>query len=636
MSSDLFDGPTQYAGAEFRPGRRIGQFELESPLGRGGMGQIWKARDVDGNRDVALKFLPPEFRGNADAMDQVRAAFQVVHALHHQHICPIHTLSSDPAAGPYLVIGYVPGVTLSEYRRLYVARHGSFPVEQAVRVLMPVAEALDYAHAKGVIHRDVKPQNVLIVHDDLVVRDVQLIDFGLAAEIRSSLTRHTNARSRDTAGTLAYMAPEQCRGKRREQDGRTDQYSLAVVAYGLLAGYLPFEADDEFALIHAILQEEPEPIPELRPEENSILLKALAKPKGSRFDQCGQFLRQMGDTSSGVGFSPPIPSIPVSQGEQPFLKPASTRQVVASGSDSKRSAVETDAEILGKARASFAECERRLSAGISPVDYLKEVATDRFWLWMKLATPPAPEVMMLVASCYRHGVVAFQNSVEAVKMFRRCAELGNAAAMNSVGTSFETGSGVKQDRAEAIKWYRQAASLGYAVAMNNLGLAYFYGNGVTQDREEGLRWYTEAAKRGCGIAMNNLGVAYSGPDSTADDYVRAVSWYRKAAELGCPIAINNLGLAFDSGHGVPVDHVEAFKCYRAAADLGCSTAMMNLGYCYEEGHGVSGPDFEMALQSYRRAADCGNPEGEAAVSRLKGTSGWLQRLFRNSSPAGTQ
>ena len=297
------DQPTLFSGAEraaaLRAGAAIGGFTLRAKLGRGGMGEVWQAWDEMGDRPVVLKLVPPELQHFDDAMTRVKSSFQVVQSLQHQHICPLYVLGKDPYVGWYVVMKFIDGQTLSSYRSTYVARHGSFPVEQVVKVLRPVAQALDYAHSQRVIHRDIKPQNILIVGD---AKDVQLVDFGLAAEIRTTVSRYTQVQL-DTSGTRPYMAPEQWKG--RGQDARTDQYALALVAYELLAGHLPFESADFEILRACALNDPPEPIEGMADSVNRALLVGLAKQRGERFETCCEFI----DALTRSGSREPTPGV---------------------------------------------------------------------------------------------------------------------------------------------------------------------------------------------------------------------------------------------------------------------------------------------------------------------------------------
>ena len=270
----------------------IGGFRLESKLGRGGMGEVWKAWDPTAERFVVVKLVPSDVQNAEEEMARVKETFARVHDLQHQHVCPLYLLGNDPQRGYFVVMKFIDGQTLSAYRRTYVARHGSFPLEQVIRVLGPVADALDYAHAHKVIHRDIKPQNILVVGD---ADDVQIVDFGLAAQIQTSLSRVSQVRM-DTSGTRPYMAPEQW--KAGFQDARTDQYSLGVVAYELLSGCLPFESPDFDILRACVLNDPPEQLADQPQNVDRAIARALAKRREERFGTCREFVQSLLSSSS--------------------------------------------------------------------------------------------------------------------------------------------------------------------------------------------------------------------------------------------------------------------------------------------------------------------------------------------------
>jgi formylglycine-generating enzyme required for sulfatase activity len=307
------------------PGVMIGNFQLQSLLGRGGMGEVWKAWDTKAERPVVLKLVPRELQRAVEEMARVRDTFRRVHALQHEHICPLYLLDEDPRFGWYLVMKFIDGQTLSSYRATYAALHGSFPVEQVVKVLGPVAEALDYAHGHKVIHRDIKPQNILVEGD---ADDVQVVDFGLAAEIRTTVSRYTQVQM-ETSGTRPYMAPEQWKGQ--IQDARTDQFALAVVAYELLAGHLPFESPDFDILRTCVLNDPPEGIEDQPEPVNRALLVGLGKRRQERFGSCVELVRAI----EGGGVSAPVSVAPPAK---PVGKPAEQFQAEAPASPAAASA----------------------------------------------------------------------------------------------------------------------------------------------------------------------------------------------------------------------------------------------------------------------------------------------------------
>lgn len=292
--------PTLAPGDE---GRKLGKYQLVRKLGRGGMGEVWLARDTVAKIDVALKFLPLELRRSEDAQEQLSDSYRRVHGLHHPHICAVKDLILDPVIGYFLVMDYFEGVTLSKYRKDYLKQHGSFPIAELVRVLTPVADALDYAHSQNLLHRDIKPGNILISADGSRVR---VIDFQLATEIRATLSRYTNTQF-DTSGTYPYMAPEQFRGSHATP--ATDQYALAMTAYETLAGQLPFETLG-WDMWKSIVTDPQTTLPEiggLDPQAHAALSRVLGVDPKQRAASCKAFVTLLTQKATAAQ-RPPEPS----------------------------------------------------------------------------------------------------------------------------------------------------------------------------------------------------------------------------------------------------------------------------------------------------------------------------------------
>ncbi len=283
MDKSIGDGPTMRPKDErgrgaFAPGDVIaGRYVVERMLGEGGMGIVYQCLDKVGGVSVAVKCLPPEVSRNADEMDDIRANYRLVADLHHPNIAGVRTLELDESTDDYyLVMDLARGTSLKRWMR----RNPQATMEAKLAILRQVAAALDYAHAQKVIHRDVKPENVMVDDEGIV----KVLDFGLAAQIRSSQSR-TSAAVTSRGGTPGYKSPEQWRGKPQREPA--DVYSFGVMAYWMFAGELPFDGDDPVVLGHAVLTEPVEPIAGLPARMNAALAKALAKQPEERFTSCG-------------------------------------------------------------------------------------------------------------------------------------------------------------------------------------------------------------------------------------------------------------------------------------------------------------------------------------------------------------
>jgi serine/threonine-protein kinase len=288
------------------------QYLIESEVGRGGMAVVYRATDIRLHRTVAIKVLPPDVAFNADVRARFIREAQTAAPLNHPNIVPIYAVDEkDGGSLVYFVMAFVDGESLG----VRLAREGAWPIDRTVRVLRDVADALAYAHARGVVHRDIKPDNILI---DRASGRPMVTDFGIAraAAGESRLTVTGVA-----VGTPAYMSPEQALGE-REIDGRSDLYSLAVVGYHMLAGDTPFKASNTPAMLVKHVSERPRPIRERRPEVPKYLAvaidRALAKKPEDRFADAAEFR----DALDGAVAPPPHGRRLSTAALQPPLVPA--------------------------------------------------------------------------------------------------------------------------------------------------------------------------------------------------------------------------------------------------------------------------------------------------------------------------
>jgi eukaryotic-like serine/threonine-protein kinase len=281
------------------PGSTILHFTVLEKLGEGGMGVVYKARDTRLDRIVALKFLSPHLTASeADRTRFIQEA-RAAASLSHPSVCSIiDILESDTR--PFIVMEFVDGTTL----------HKLLPVQsvdQAITFVSRIGEALQAAHAAGIVHRDIKTENIMVTSDGRV----KVMDFGLA-RIRNSMSM---TRSGSTVGTLAYMAPEQMQGG--AVDARSDIFSLGVVLFETLAGRLPFNGEHDAAVMYSILNEEPVSLlsvrPEVSPELDRIIRRALEKDAADRYQHVDDFVSELGRLQRQTGKvqrPPPVDVLP--------------------------------------------------------------------------------------------------------------------------------------------------------------------------------------------------------------------------------------------------------------------------------------------------------------------------------------
>jgi hypothetical protein len=294
----------------FASGARLGAFEILAPLGAGGMGEVYRARDTRLDRIVAIKLLSSEIvNPTARGVERFRREARAIARVTHPNICTLHDLGEDDSS-IFLVMEYVAGTTLAE--RL---EDGPVPLALALRIAIQIADALDHAHRHGIVHRDLKPGNIMLTRDS-----VKLLDFGLAKlkERDEPLAAHATQSVHLTevgtiVGTVPYMAPEQIEA--RDEDARTDIFSFGVVLYELVSGRRPFAGDSRASLMAAIVGAEPPPLSPLRPQVPAslerVILRCLAKDPEERWQTARDLaaeLRWIADAGSGATTAAPGPT----------------------------------------------------------------------------------------------------------------------------------------------------------------------------------------------------------------------------------------------------------------------------------------------------------------------------------------
>ena len=259
------------------------RYRIIAELGRGGMGIVYLCYDEVAGIEVALKCLPPELSHNTLEMEAIKENFQLVTTLNHPNIAAYKQLEQDPENGDYyLIMEYVKGESLGRWIR-QKRRENSLTFSKAQNIIHQVADALDYAHQCQIIHRDIKPGNIMIDEQNRI----KVLDFGLAAQIHTSMSRVNMEDTEKIVGTPPYMSPEQWCGK--ALNAASDQYALAVMAYEMFAGHLPFDSSDLTILKKTILTAEPEKLKNISGTANSSIRRAMNKDASKRFSRCTDF-----------------------------------------------------------------------------------------------------------------------------------------------------------------------------------------------------------------------------------------------------------------------------------------------------------------------------------------------------------
>ncbi|MEJ7809762.1 MAG: protein kinase [Gemmatimonadaceae bacterium] len=284
----LDDSPASLEyGADPFVGQRIAHFQILERLGGGGMGLVYKALDLRLDRTVALKFLPPHLGADEEATRRFIHEAKAASALDHPNICAIHEIGETDAGQLFIAMAYCEGETLKKK----IAR-GPLSVSDALDYCAQIAEGLQRAHDAGIVHRDVKPANVMVTDGGRV----KIVDFGLAKMAGTELTREGT-----TIGTVAYMSPEQTRGV--GLDARTDVWSLGAVLYEMLTGQRPFRGESDETLIYAIRHDEPKPVRAFRPEIPAglaaLVSRCLDKDLARRYQRADEVLADLRATREG-------------------------------------------------------------------------------------------------------------------------------------------------------------------------------------------------------------------------------------------------------------------------------------------------------------------------------------------------
>jgi serine/threonine protein kinase/tetratricopeptide (TPR) repeat protein len=279
--------------------KMVSHYKILEKIGSGGMGVVYKAKDTKLDRLVALKFLPEQFSFNEEEKKRFIQEAKVAAALDHPNICTVHEISETANGQLFIVMAYYEGKTLQ-----FNISQGSLPITDAIDIIIQVADGLNKAHKKDIVHRDIKSANIIITNDGVV----KILDFGLAK--LKGATKLTKKGT--TLGTVAYMSPEQTSGE--TVDHRSDIWSLGVLLYEMVTGKVPFKGEYQQAIMYSIMNEDPEPVTALRTdvpmELERIINKTLSRDPKERYQSADELIVDLKVQSKKLILTPTI-NIPV-------------------------------------------------------------------------------------------------------------------------------------------------------------------------------------------------------------------------------------------------------------------------------------------------------------------------------------
>jgi serine/threonine protein kinase/TPR repeat protein len=612
-------------------------YELQDRIGAGGFAEVFRARDLRLKRDLAVKVLRPDLGLSPDLLQRFRREAETIATLRNVHIVPVFDIGEAEGLA-FIIMPLISGESL----RGVLDREGAMQPAEVRRVLREAALGLAAAHDAGVIHRDIKPENIMLEGRD---KRVLLMDFGISKAV-GALGDGDPSQALTTTGiiigTPQYMSPEQACGD-KSIDARSDQYSLAVVGYRMLAGGLPFEGESTRAVLYQQLVAEPPPIatkvPGIPGGLANAIQRAMAKEPNERFASMIEFAAML-DTDAPASRPKPVPSRSKLRRNQviaaaaivvlaaggwlisargkstpppppapvatippaipPATPPAGSPTAVAPGPVTPAIGALANGAVAPGNKGRNTKAPVTTTTATPP----KGAATTA------IAPPPAGSA----ATCARLAAAA--NWTGALAVCTKEAEAGNAVSQRTLGSIYDKGSGVTESPTDAAKWYRRAAS-NDPEAQFLLSHLLEIGRGVPRNDAESIVLLQQAASGGVLRAQLTLADRLEHGAGIKKDESQAVIWYRRAAEHGDIASELKLAEFLARGRGIDKNEAEALDWWRKAGDQGSGEAAWQASQMYLKGHGTA-KDTVAGVEWLKKAATLNQPD---AVKEMKKRTG---------------
>lgn len=631
------------------------RYRALSILGSGASGAVYRARDTVLNKVVAVKTLR---RITNEQLIQFQSEARATSKLNQRAILKLLDFGPTASGAPYMVLEYFDSLTLDQF----IENNAPVSVGIFQHLFSELTAALDHAHSHGILHRDVKPSNILISRtEDGAAPVVKLIDFGVA-HIKTLAGDTIKIDGNSLVGTPAYMPPEVVKGK--AYDERSEIYSLGCVMFETLTGCPPFQGNSIFETINLQVTAKPPSLYEvgsrpISPELEEIVSTCLEKDPAARFasmSELGDALQNKlttnaedSDSRQEFASSSPVPSNKKTEsafnsGRRKALIAVVIVFIGTMGLCLYPVLNSTQTPLRTESKKRNTKANKPDIAFAPEADQLENEADQLAVLEMvpmnNLEAPLTNEpmvVQVVEGDKYFNGNGVAQDYQKALDLYKQAASGGNTTAMNRIADMYLKGIGVTRNAnpnspswvTEAAHWYHLAAQKGNCRAQCNLGNIYRYGMGTPVDNGEAFKWYHRAAVQNYPPGLALLGAMYRSGLGVKTDYDKALDLLRKAAEHGDSTGQYYLGTMYKQGEGVAIDYEEAVKWFKKSAESGNPKGQNNLGVMYQNGLGVK-QDYSTALKWYSKAAEQGEPAGQRHLASLYRTGQGVTRNYQTA------